>query len=134
MIIAIWNVRGINKPLKRKRLYCFVKQHHVSFFGLLETRLSPLKVDKVVRGIFPSDEMFVDYNTIRSGRIILVWNAIKVDCNIVNVFPQCIHCILHCKISNKSFFCSVSYGLYTVVERRDLWHNLISVQQSVNLL
>nr|GMD03986.1 Endonuclease/exonuclease/phosphatase protein [Ipomoea batatas] len=46
-----------------------------------EEKLSPLKVNKVVRGIFPSDEMFVDYNTIRSGRIILIicgdFNVVK---------------------------------------------------------
>nr|GMD95081.1 uncharacterized protein LOC111375444 [Ipomoea batatas] len=46
-----------------------------------EEKLSPLKFDKVVRGIFPSDEMFVDYNTIRSDRIILIicgdFNVVK---------------------------------------------------------
>nr|GMC83807.1 Transposon TX1 149 kDa protein [Ipomoea batatas] len=77
--------------------------------------------------------MFVDYNTIRSGRIILVWNSNKVACTVVNVFPQCIHCVLHCKVSNKKFFCSVIYGLYTVVERRDLWQNLYAIHQTINI-
>lgn len=121
MIVAIWNVRGINKPLKRKKLSCFVRQHHISFFGLLETRLSTTKVDRIVKGIFPSEEVFVDYNTIRSGRIVIVWNANKVDYTIVKVFPQCVHYLLQCKVSNKTFLCTVVYGLYSVVERREIW-------------
>nr|GMC82735.1 uncharacterized protein LOC109184888 [Ipomoea batatas] len=56
--------------------------------------LSTTKVDRIVKGIFPSEEVFVDYNTIRSGRIVIVWNANKVDYTIVKVFPQCVHYLL----------------------------------------
>nr|GLL21477.1 uncharacterized protein LOC109184888 [Ipomoea trifida] len=125
--------KGINKPLKKKRLLNFVRQNHVSFFGLLETRVAPIKFDKVIKGLFPSEQVFVDYSVIRSGRIILVWNSNKVECSILDVSPQCIHCLLQCKISNNTFVCSIVYGLYSVVERRDLWSKLISLRSSVSL-
>ncbi|XP_019155207.1 PREDICTED: uncharacterized protein LOC109184888 [Ipomoea nil] len=133
MIAAIWNVRGINKPLKRRKILSFARQNHVSFFALLETRTTPTKLDKIIKGIFPSENVFVDFNTIRNGRIVLVWNSHKVDCTILDVSAQCIHCALKCKTSNKIFQCSIVYGLYSVVERRQLWNKLMELNPQSNV-
>nr|GMC81198.1 uncharacterized protein LOC109184888 [Ipomoea batatas] len=43
------------------------------------SRISANKYEKVLKDLLPSEQFFVDYDIIRSGRIVLVWNANKVD-------------------------------------------------------
>nr|GMD99332.1 Transposon TX1 149 kDa protein [Ipomoea batatas] len=72
------------------------------------SRISANIYEKVLKDLLPSEQFFVDYDITRSGRIVLVWNANKVDCSILDVNPQ-------------------------LVERRDLWAKLQTYQSSISL-
>ena len=40
MIIAFWNIRGLNKPLKQNGISKYMRKNKVSIMGVLETKLS----------------------------------------------------------------------------------------------
>lgn len=47
MIIASWNVRGMNNPIKTKEIKHFLDVHNVSVVGLMETKIKENKAQKV---------------------------------------------------------------------------------------
>lgn len=39
MKMAVWNVRGLNGPLTQNKVAKLCRQHNISIFGLLETKV-----------------------------------------------------------------------------------------------
>lgn len=38
MIVATWNIRGLNSPLKQKKIKYLIKPNKISIIGILETK------------------------------------------------------------------------------------------------
>lgn len=54
----------------------------------------------------------------------MLWDPNRVDCVDFDISGQCINSFVTCKITQKSFQCTIAYGLHTVVKRRSLWKKL----------
>lgn len=128
MIVCGWNVRGCNKPLKGAWIAQFVKDNNIVVLGLLETRLTVDNLNKLMRNRFRGWKVTHNFDTIVNGRMALLWDVNRVDCSNFNITGQCINCDIECRITQKSFQCSLAYGLHTVVKRKDLWEKLVSIK------
>lgn len=38
MIVATWNIRGLNSPLKQEKIKYLIKPNKISIIGILETK------------------------------------------------------------------------------------------------
>lgn len=47
MIIASWNIRGLNKPLKQREIRHLVSFHRINVLGILETKVKASDFKKV---------------------------------------------------------------------------------------
>lgn len=54
MKIASWNIRGLNLPLKQNGVRNFMKQYDIDIMGVLETKLSQPKLERMMRNKFGS--------------------------------------------------------------------------------
>ena len=53
MKLMIWNVRGLNHPLKQKEVVGRIKRLKVNIVCLLETRVKEHKMQTIVKNQFP---------------------------------------------------------------------------------
>ena len=60
-----------------------------------------------------------------AGKIIVMWNASKVDFEPIGCSPQVIYYKIYCLISLKIVNISFIYGLHSIVSRRPLWSNIV---------
>lgn len=67
-----------------------------------------------------------NHYVVNGGRIVICWNPVQVDCEILLTLPQIVHCPIKNKTSSKQFICSFVYGANNLYERRDLCSSLIS--------
>lgn len=44
-----WNMRGINKRYKQKKLTQYLKEQRIKLAGLVETRVKHHKVEKIIK-------------------------------------------------------------------------------------
>lgn len=130
MRIATWNIRGCNKSLKLKGLPNFIRKHNLDFLGVIETKLKLPMLDCLMRNYLPRWNQVNNFDIIRGGRILILWNPSKFDLNVISMSPQNVHCKIVCRETHVSFFVTVVYGLHTVVKRRGLWESLLQIGES----
>lgn len=124
MIFATWNIRGFHRPLKQNGIVHLIHSQNVDVCGILETKCNRSMVRRFVENKLNGWSFDDNFDTIAGGRILLVWNPLKVEVNVVQKHPQSIHCIVKCKISSISFRSSIVYAHNTLVQRRLLWADL----------
>lgn len=56
MIFSLWNVRGLNKPFKQKKLRSFLQINKVDIIGCLETKIQATNAKKSSKFIWPGME------------------------------------------------------------------------------
>lgn len=66
--IMAWNVRGLNKKHKQVAVAQCLTSHHVSLFGLLETKINSKDLASVYQNICPS---WCFSHNMSQGRIII---------------------------------------------------------------
>ncbi|KAK4384637.1 putative mitochondrial protein [Sesamum angolense] len=89
--LASWNVRGLNGLDHQRAVEQVVRDHKLSFLGLIETRVSQAHVQRTRRHLLNNWSWFEDYSG-PAGRIWVTWNPLEVDVEILEVGPQYIHC------------------------------------------
>lgn len=52
MKIAIWNIIGLNQPLKQNGVRNLNKQHDLDIIGVLETKFGLPKLDRIMQSKF----------------------------------------------------------------------------------
>lgn len=124
MIMGFWNVRGLNTPLKKAWVVKYIRQYRVALFGFLETKMTATRFEDFMAARLPSWQFILNFDTIKGGRIAIIWDPSRVSCSAVDIGPQFIHCSVSCKVTQKSFLWTLVYGLYSVVNRRHLWEKL----------
>jgi exonuclease III len=62
MKILIWNIRGLNKPLKQREIKKMVSRLNISIVCLVETRVKQDHVLKIRDDMLPGWEIFHNYN------------------------------------------------------------------------
>ena len=129
MTVLVWNVRGLNDPLKQKAVVSRIRELKVSLVCLLETRVKENNMMSIINIHFQSWQVYHNYsNEACNGKIWFIWKGtIQVD--IVDVMDQCITCMVvqgDCK-----FYISAIYGWNERVNRRRLWAHLVSLKSSL---
>lgn len=79
VIIATWNVRGLNSPQKQADLVKWMRWFRVDVLGLLETKLKPKNLECFVNTYFSNWKSINNFDLISSGRILVLWDPTKVD-------------------------------------------------------
>ncbi|XP_060190353.1 uncharacterized protein LOC132619470 [Lycium barbarum] len=77
-------------------------------------------------------EIFTDYPAVPNGRIWVCWKHQKIRVRVLYSDSQLVHCIVEDRDSY--FKCTMTFvcGLNTEVERKALWHQLRSLNTSIN--
>ncbi|KAL0284586.1 UNVERIFIED_CONTAM: hypothetical protein Sradi_7193300 [Sesamum radiatum] len=130
IVIAAWNVRGLNSIAHRHALAQFVRDRGVQFLGILETRVRRGNVQSVRAGLLPSWSWFDDY-TGPGGRIWLAWDAVEISVEVLLVGEQFVHCRLGNKRTSSTCLISVVYGDCDPIRRRLLWGELLTLSSAI---
>lgn len=120
MRIACWNVRGLNGPLTQNKVAALCKQHNISIFGMLETKTRSGKIGDIMHSKFRSWSFLTNHDLVDGGRIVIIWNPLMVDCQILEMHMQVIHCKIVNKVNAQTFVCSFIYGSNQINARREL--------------
>lgn len=96
------------------------RQHNISLFGLLETKLKLDKVHTFMKRKFKTWKWCSNLDVVCGGRILIIWNHDLVDCTPLEVLPQVIYCDIVDKITLKNVVCNFVYGFNVVAARRSL--------------
>lgn len=124
MIIASWNIRGFNSPLKQNGMSNLIHKNGIDVIGILETKSNQDVVNRFVRYKLPNWMEANNFDLADNGRIVVLWNPTKVSITIEEFHPQVIHCLVTCKTRAVTFRVSFVYAFTNLVKRRTLWENL----------
>jgi len=125
MRLAFWNIRGFHLPLKQKGVEAMVRKREIGLLAVLETKLSESALDVFLRRRFIGWKQVNNFASHGGGRILILYDPLKIQLDTLEVLPQIIHCRVVCKLSSVSFIGSFVYGFHSIVTRRSLWENLI---------
>ncbi|XP_074314288.1 uncharacterized protein LOC141649498 [Silene latifolia] len=131
MIIATWNIRGFNKPIKHSEVNLFLKENKVDVLGLLETRVKNNKAKAILRTRFKRYNVFCNYNKYYNGRIWVFWNPVTTKVDILQETAQVVHCKVKHLLTGKEFFLSVLYSSNNAMKRQELWDFLLLFSSQV---
>lgn len=130
MKLGAWNVRGLKGRLTKDGVVDLLKQHRVSLFGVFETKLSIPNLNLFFNNRLGSWNFAHNFDIADNGRMVVLWDSNKVDCVVLGIEPQCIHCRVVCKVSQQAFLCTFIYGFYSPAKRKPIWDFLKQVGQT----
>ncbi|KAG7556371.1 hypothetical protein ISN44_As11g024100 [Arabidopsis suecica] len=112
----------------RQTLQRASKANH-KFGGLMETRVKENKAERIVSKVFKDWSVLSNYEFNRLGRIWVVWSP-RVRLTPCFTSGQMITCSVLLDGSEEEFFCSFVYASNFVEERKVLWEDLKTHQNS----
>ena len=121
MKILVWNVRGLNHPLKQREVVGRINRTNSSIVCLLETRVKHHKMERILNKSFPDWKAMHNYDEAYNGRIWLLWKE-PIHVSLISVTNQSITCKIN--VDSKQFFFSAIYGSNDGIGRRRLWSHL----------
>lgn len=133
MKVGAWNVRGLKGRLTMDGVVDLLKQHQVSLFGIFESKLSIPNLNLFFNYRLRNWNFAHNFDLVDNGRMVVLWDPCKVDCVVLAVEPQCIHCQVTCKVSQKAFVCTFIYGFYSPAKRKPIWDFLKHIGQTCTL-
>ena len=105
--LAAWNIRGLNDPLKQKKVRSFVMSNELDFVCILETRLRVSNKDRIFNSLLPGWRLFHNYDHALLGRTWICGNPEQVSIDVVHAMDQAMLCHTTALKENCSFWCSV---------------------------
>ena len=121
MKIYVWNVRGLNHPLKQKEVVSRIYKMKVEVVCLLETRVKEHKMQGIVDKWFPGWSYLQNYSHAKNARIWMLWrDGVQVS-NIAINDQSITNCIQY--NSHTFYFCAI-YGCNESMDRKRLWEHL----------
>lgn len=131
MIVASWNIRGFNLPLKHREMQSFLRKKNINVMAILETKLDFNSVAPVMQKKFSGWLFSHNFQQHQGGRILIMWRPDQVNLSILDSQPQFIHCLIGCKTSHIEFEATFVYGLHSITSRRSLWDQLLLLGESM---
>ncbi|XP_042032272.1 uncharacterized protein LOC121778967 [Salvia splendens] len=125
MIVATWNVRGMQQPCKHAAVVDIIRSNEVDVMGLLETKMEATCLKYLLENYFPNWKSINNFHDIPGGRMLLLWNPDTADVVPISIGEQTINAKIKCLISNNFFNFSLVYGLYSPTQRLPIWESLI---------
>jgi exonuclease III len=125
MIVTSLNIRGLGGRVKRRRIRDLVREHHVDFLAIQETKLEII-TDKIYYSLWGSmecDWAFVPSEG-ASGGILSIWG--KNNANLIFTFTGEGFVGVCLEWGVKKIICYVVnvYSKCDLVSKRRLWHNI----------
>ncbi|XP_050220840.1 uncharacterized protein LOC126671160 [Mercurialis annua] len=133
-MLAVWNIRGLNNPLKQSEIASLIRRNKLSVVGIVETRVSHAQFDNVWKKFgnkLPNWGILHNYCCSDMGRVWIIYNKDMVNIQAIKMHSQFIHCQLDC--DGISFMCTFVYGSYVAHDRIDLWNQLNGISLNINL-
>ncbi|CAI9278120.1 unnamed protein product [Lactuca saligna] len=101
--------------------------------AILESQVSLNKLNEKCDNIFGNWKWTaVKGNLGSTFRIILGWNPLLFDFNLIDQCDQVIHCKVWFPSNNKFVYCSIVYAANKYIDRRALWSSLVHHKGLVN--
>ncbi|XP_059654738.1 uncharacterized protein LOC132301506 [Cornus florida] len=132
MVIAIWNIRGLNGLDKQDEVRNLIREHKVNVMLIIETKINQVNIDLVHRPLAKSWSLHHNYQHSPLGRIWIQRNHNSIDIKVLQETRQMIHCsatLLRCRTS---FFISFVYGANAADERRTLWSDITRLSTNLS--
>lgn len=124
-----WNIRGFNKNSKHLVVKEWIRKIDFQFGCLIETRVKEKKAKLVLEKVFPGWSYITNYDHHRLGRIWVVWNPrVRVTPCFQSAHMTTVSVLLDGRVDE--VFCSFIYGFNLEEERKELWRDLKSHQDS----
>ncbi|XP_057953975.1 uncharacterized protein LOC131148271 [Malania oleifera] len=79
---------------------------------------------------FSNWQQLNNFDLYDAGRIVILWDPLKVLVQTHHASPQAVHCTVKCLVSSNTFLCSFIYGYNSLVARRPLWLDLVQTGSS----
>ncbi|KAK4384176.1 hypothetical protein Sango_3084400 [Sesamum angolense] len=130
MNAAVWNVRGLNRRDHQVSVKELVSEFRLNFLGILETRVSAIKVLRV-QTFLPRWSWFTAYD-VPGNRIWIAWDDELLDLEVLNLDVQFIHCRITIRGAHLSVLVTVVYGANDSISRRELWQGLETLADSIS--
>jgi hypothetical protein len=134
MKVLVWNIRGLNKPLKQQEIKRSIRSKHVAIICLLETRVKEDNVLRIKDYICPSWMMVHNYDSHPLGRIWICWDPVIVSMDIVSSTEQ----VLTCKVTetkeSMSWIMAAAYGANQGLARKQMMGESVHVRASIEYL
>ncbi|XP_033129527.1 uncharacterized protein LOC108872236 [Brassica rapa] len=124
-----WNIRGFNKPSKHSIVKDWVRRSGFQFGCIIETRVKENKAKRIIEEVFPGWSSITNYEHHRLGRIWVLWSP-KVRVTPCFQSAQMITCSILLEDMAEEIFCSFVYGFNLAEERKELWRDIKSHQDS----
>ncbi|XP_074287510.1 uncharacterized protein LOC141612598 [Silene latifolia] len=105
--------------------------NNVGFFGLIETRVKTINVNKVQQGLGSHWQFLNNNDILDRGRIWVLWDASQFSVVELGKEIQVVHLRVTHLSSGFSWVHSLVYGCKKDSERVDLWNSLKQLKQSL---
>ena len=119
--IFVWNCQGANDNNFRRTMRCFIKQYKPNVLVILETRISGIKADRVIKNMGFGRSHQIEAEGF-SGGIWIMWTE-EVAVLIRQNNLQFVHIEVSSPNRNQFMF-TVVYGSPNFKERQTLWSKL----------
>lgn len=124
-----YNIRGLNN--KTAFVKDFLSSNKISFVALLETHVKQESALAISSFVAPNFSWSFNYDFHNNGRIWLGWDSALWDVTHLSASTQQITCSVSSRASGRKFCLTVVYGLYTYIDRRPLWNELLALQDHI---
>ena len=88
MLVASWNVRGLNKRSHQKKVINLIKVNKFNFIGLLETKVKAANFVKVTKKVNKNWSWINNLEHHENGRIISGWDSSCWNLTVWNSLDQ----------------------------------------------
>ena len=137
MIVASWNLRGVNKPFKQSELRSLILKHKIHLIGLNETRVLEENHHNIATSLMPGWRFITNYRYHYNGRVWVLWDPSILDINIVCMTDQMIHVAVTVIQTQTNFYVSFIYAhndyILCIVELGDPLGSQLVVFESLKL-
>lgn len=127
----MWNVRGLNGPIKQKEVLAYVLKNKIGLVGLMETKIKPHNFSNLYSNIFQGWCVTSNVNIHKGGRIIVFWLDSHFHVDVLWVTAQCIHLRVTSRSHKQVFDCSIIYAFNGAAERKQMWEDLKHIKNQV---
>ena len=124
-----WNIRGFNKQSKQTVVQNWIRNKEFQFGCLLETRVKEGKAAEIVESVCRGWSFVNNYEFSRKGRIWVLWSP-QVRVTPVFKSSQIITVSVLLEGEQEEFFCSFVYAENIAEQRKELWEDIKSHQDS----
>lgn len=130
MIFGSWNIKGLNKPFKQKKLKSILLKNKVVLIGFLE-KVKANKAERIKRKLGADWQVDADYNSSPNSRIWVCWKPQQVMVRIISSYPQVVHCYVEDKYSRFACHTTYIYGYNTIEGRKQIWEKLKRISNNM---